>query len=86
MKKLTLNILLLILFFIAAVVNVSWVCVSTDNGISYLEVDPNEPGPEFIGDSIGYLVEDPNEPGPEFIGGSIGYVIEDPNEPGPECI
>jgi hypothetical protein len=67
MKKLTLNILLLILLLTAAVVNVSWVCISADNGISYLEEDPNEPGPEFIAGSISYLDEDPNEPGPECI-------------------
>jgi hypothetical protein len=76
MKKLTLNILLLILLLTAAsagslqaaVVNASWP-VSADNGISYLSEDPNEPEPE-----------------PEFIGGLIGCLDEDPNEPEPECI
>lgn len=43
MKKLTLNILLLILLLTAAV----WP-VSADNGISYLSEDPNEPEPESI--------------------------------------
>jgi len=66
MKKLTLNILLLILLLTAAVVNASWP-VSADNGISYLSEDPNEPEPEpeFIGGLIGCLDEDPNEPEPE---------------------
>jgi hypothetical protein len=67
MKKLTLNIMLLILLLTAAVVNVSWVCVSTNNGISCFDVDPNEPGPEFISDSISHVDEEPNEPGPECI-------------------
>jgi hypothetical protein len=67
MKKLTLNILLLILLLTAAVVNASWVGISADNGISYLSEDPNEPEPEpeFIGGLIGCLDEDPNEPEPE---------------------
>jgi hypothetical protein len=69
MKKLTLNILLLILLLTAAsagslqaaVVNASWP-VSADNGISYLSEDPNEPEPEFIGGLIDCLDEDPNGP------------------------
>jgi hypothetical protein len=69
MKKLTLNILLLILLLAAAVVNAGWVGISADNGISYLSEDPNEPEPEpeFIGGLIGCLDEDPNEPEPECI-------------------
>jgi hypothetical protein len=79
MKKLTLNILLLILLLTAAsagslqaaVANASWVSISADNGISYLSEDPNEPEPE-----------------PEFISGLTGCLDEDPNEPEPEpeCI
>jgi hypothetical protein len=67
MKKLTLTILLLILLLTTAVANVSWVCISADNGISYLSEDPNEPEPEFISGLIGCLDEDPNEPEPECI-------------------
>jgi ABC-type glycerol-3-phosphate transport system substrate-binding protein len=70
MKKLTLTILLLILLLTAAsasslqttVVNMSWVCISADNGISYLSEDPNEPESEFISDLIDCLNEDPNGP------------------------
>jgi hypothetical protein len=73
MKKLTLNILLLILLLTAAsagslqaaVVNASCVSISADNGISYLSEDPNEPEPEFISGLTGCLDEDPNEPEPE---------------------
>ncbi len=49
MKKLTLNILLLILLLTAAVVNASWVGISADDGISYLDEDPNQPEPEVAG-------------------------------------
>ncbi|MDD5326358.1 MAG: hypothetical protein PHY02_00920 [Phycisphaerae bacterium] len=77
MKKLTLNILLLILMLTAAsagvlqaaVVNVSL----ADNGMSYFEQDPNEPVPEPI-------------PEPEFISSLIRCLDEDPNEPVPEPV
>ncbi len=87
MKKLTINtipLILLLMVLSAAVLNAGWVGISTDNGINYLSADPNEPGPEFISNSVD-CPADPNEPGPEFISSSVDCPA-DPNEPGPEFI
>lgn len=64
MKKLTLNILLLIFLLTAAVVSASWLGLCADNGISYLKEDPNKHESEsvFINSSIGRINEDSNKP------------------------
>lgn len=89
MKKLIFN-LLIIAFFLTGLcvigVNTSMASRLSDNQLTALDDDPNEP--EIILGSIQmiYLEDDPNEPEPEIVPNDLKlvYLDDDPNEPEPE--